>query len=69
MNEYTEQEIKIKTRCDELNRTSPKSPRYKERLTSLRDIIKQFNWHQEDKYRLVEVSQYPSVYELKELTL
>ena len=67
MSDYKDQEAKIKMRLDELSRTNPKSPRYKERLTSLRDIIKQYNWHVEDKYRLAEVSQYPSVYELREV--
>ena len=51
----------------ELKNTDPRNSQFKHRVKLLKDLIKQYNYHVEDRFRLVEVSQYPSVYELKEV--
>ena len=57
----------IQSKFDELKRTSAKNPEFKARRESLKGLIKQSNYHYKTDIRLVEVEQYPSVYELREV--
>lgn len=69
MSDAITQRANIDKKFDELKRTSPRHSQFKARLGSLPDLIKQVNYHFKIDVRLVEVSQYPSVYELKEVEL
>ena len=57
----------IANKFDELKRTSARHSEFKARRESLRGLIKQSNYHYKTDIRLVEVKQYPSVYELREV--
>ena len=69
MSDEITQRASIVQKYDELSRTSPMNKRFKERLSSLKGLINQYNHHIEERYRLVEVQQYPVKYKLVEVIL